>query len=263
MYVGAEDFSRSDTGMWELTLDTNTSPTGLFTIEMYNPSTGQIRWRDGHVRLQVEALIGAHGGVPIPDQSITTAKIQDGAITNSKIADGTLASTKLQTSDRTVDQTIATALANTGTLGQILSWFGKQIRLITGNSDWKTAPPTNLSTVFAHMMDTNIHSLGASVGLAAPLTTGYVQGTSVPKIAAGTVTVTVSSNLGQFFLNTLMNGIITIVLTEASTPSNQSINLAVESWETSFPDSTNLVTFRTSTVANGTVVRVNFLVVYW
>lgn len=263
VYVGAEDFSRSDTGMWELTLDTNTSPTGLFTIEMYNPSTGQIRWRDGHVRLQVEALIGAHGGVPIADQSITTAKIQDGAITNAKIADNALASTKLQVSDRTVDQAIATAIANTGTLGQLLSWFGKQIRLITGNADWKTAPPTNLSTVFTHMANTSIHSLGAAVGLAAPLTNGYVQGTSVPKIAAGTVQVTMSSNTGSFYLNTLMNGLITIVLTEASTPSSTAIPLAIESWETSFPDSTVLITFRSGSVVNNTVLRVNFFVVYW
>lgn len=263
VHVG-EDFSRSDTGMWELTLDTNTSPTGLFTIEMYNPSTGQIRWRDGHVRLQVEALIGAHGGVPIADQSITAAKIQDGAIINAKISDNALSSTKLQVSDRTVDQNIATAIANTGTLGQLLSWFGKQIRLITGNADWKTAPPTNLSTVFTHMANTNIHSLGSGVALAAPLTSGYVQGTSVPKIAAGSVLVTVSSNLGSFYINTLMNGIICIMLTDGNSAVNTSHALSVESYETSFPDSTNLITFRVyPAVTNNTQIRVNFFVLYW
>lgn len=160
---GGEDFSDSGSGMWEITVDTDTSPTGLFTIELYNPSTEQIRWRDGHIRLQVEALIGPGNTLPFPDFSVTSPKLADGSITNAKVSDGVLSSTKLMVADRTIDQAIAAATANTGTLPQLLSWIAKMILGIKGTADWKTAPATTLAAAYAHMTNTaNPHSVTAA-----------------------------------------------------------------------------------------------------
>jgi hypothetical protein len=158
-----EDFSDSGTGMWELTVDTDNSPTGIFTIELYNPSTEQVRWRDGHIRLQVEALIGPGNTLPFPDLSVTSNKLADGSVTIGKITDGTLTSAKLTTADRTIDQNIATAMANTGTLPQLFSWIAKQIKNITGAADWKTSPATTLAAAYAHMISTaNPHATTAA-----------------------------------------------------------------------------------------------------
>lgn len=45
---------------------------------------------------------------------------------------------------RTADQAIATATADTGTLTQLFSWIAKLIKGITGQADWKTAPPRTM-----------------------------------------------------------------------------------------------------------------------
>jgi len=47
--------------------------------------------------------------------------------------------------DRTIDASIATAFSNTGTLTQIISWLGKQVRLIIGGASWFSAPPESLT----------------------------------------------------------------------------------------------------------------------
>jgi hypothetical protein len=149
--------------MWELTVDTALSSTGIFTIELYNPSTGQVRWRDGHIRLQVEALIGPSNTLPFPDQSVTSNKLADGSVTAAKISDNTLPSLKITTVDRTITDTIALGMANTGTLPQLLSWLAKAIKQITGNSDWKTSPATTLAAAYSHMLNTsNPHSTTAA-----------------------------------------------------------------------------------------------------
>lgn len=59
----------------------------------------------------------------------------------------------------TVDDTIAAAAANTGTLNQALSWLAKIIKGITGKADWKTAPAITLETLSAHA--SRHHSGGA------------------------------------------------------------------------------------------------------
>lgn len=47
--------------------------------------------------------------------------------------------------DRTVDDTTATAYANTGALTQILSWLAKQLKAIIGGEAWSSTPPDTLT----------------------------------------------------------------------------------------------------------------------
>lgn len=52
--------------------------------------------------------------------------------------------TDLKIGDRTIDQATATAFSNTGKLTQILSWFAKVIKGITGKTNWYDAPSKTL-----------------------------------------------------------------------------------------------------------------------
>ncbi|MDU2063789.1 MAG: hypothetical protein E6713_03025 [Sporomusaceae bacterium] len=75
-----------------------------------------------------------------------TKKI-DHAILADSLADN--AATDTAVGNRTVDQTIATAAANTGTLTQILSWFAKIFVAITGGISWSDPPVATLKSLFS------------------------------------------------------------------------------------------------------------------
>ncbi len=57
------------------------------------------------------------------------------------LADGECTDVKI--GNRTVDQSLASP-ANTGALTDLLSWMAGRLKAVTGKSDWKTAPQTNL-----------------------------------------------------------------------------------------------------------------------
>ncbi len=69
---------------------------------------------------------------------INTENIRSGAVTDDIIG------------SRTVDQNIATAESNTGTLTQLLSWIVKHIKAIKGSvTNWYDAAATSLSTLWS------------------------------------------------------------------------------------------------------------------
>ena len=132
----AETFTQSGTGKWELAnLDTTNSPSGIFNIELYNPSTEQIRWRRGDISLQVDALIGPSGSAPL----------SVGSISGFHVADGSLTGQKLTVAERTINDTLAMS-SNTGaTLSEIISGLAYEIKRIKNTATWRTAPSFNLS----------------------------------------------------------------------------------------------------------------------
>jgi hypothetical protein len=81
----------------------------------------------------------------------------------------------------TADQALPTP-ANTGTIAQLFSWIAGVIKAITGNADWKTAPPTTLGAAAAHHANTtNPHSttaaqVGAEPAFGAGTTSQYRRG---------------------------------------------------------------------------------------
>lgn len=162
--------SASGTGKWEIVnINTTLAPeTGVFSLRFRNPSTGQIRWREGDVQLQVGFLTGPSGLIPVNDGAITTAKYQDGSVTDAKLG------------NRTVDQAIATAFGNTGQLGTILSWFAKAIKALKGTTNWYDTPAATLAQLGSHLTNvSNPHAVTASQ-------TGAVQNAgTAPSIKTG------------------------------------------------------------------------------
>ncbi|MFY0545443.1 phage tail protein [Brevibacillus sp. H7] len=87
-----------------------------------------------------------------PDGSVTNAKLAPDSVTADKIAAGAVGTTELANNaatdtiigNRTIDQATPTAYSNTGTLTQILSWFAKVIKGITGKANWYDAPTKTL-----------------------------------------------------------------------------------------------------------------------
>jgi hypothetical protein len=135
-----ETSSQSGTGYWELEVNTEALPseTGRYDIELYDPVTGARRWVRSGLRFQVIDLFGPSGVAPVPDQSVVEAKIRDGAVTDAKI--GT----------RTLDDATSVAYANTGTLGQALSWLAKRIKEILGTASWRDGVPISLAALVRH-----------------------------------------------------------------------------------------------------------------
>jgi hypothetical protein len=60
---------------------------------------------------------------------------------------GTGAVTDTHLGNRTVDQAIAAATANTGTLTQLLSWIVKEIKAIKGTTNWYDSVANALSAM--------------------------------------------------------------------------------------------------------------------
>lgn len=149
----ASTTSSSTTGKWEIiNLDTTDAPeTGVFTIVMTNPATSQVRRVEGDTRMMFGQVIGASGGAPLANSSILQVHLLDGIVNDAKM--GT----------RVIDDAIVTAYSDTGTLTQIVSWFGKQLRAIIGSDDWHDTPATSLATAATHIASTaNPHSVTAT-----------------------------------------------------------------------------------------------------
>ncbi|MCZ7536189.1 MAG: hypothetical protein M5T61_09845 [Acidimicrobiia bacterium] len=87
----AESYTASGTGRWSLgALDPSTSPAGYFDIELYNPATGQVRWRKGDTQLQVGWLAGPNGDAPLNPGSVTASHLAAGAATDTAIGTRTV-----------------------------------------------------------------------------------------------------------------------------------------------------------------------------
>lgn len=142
-----ETSSQSGTGYWELEVDTEDLPseTGRYDIELYDPVTGARRWVRSGIRFQVIDLFGPDGVAPVPDQSVVEAKIRDGAVTDPKIG------------SRTLNDATSVAYADTGVLGQILSWLAKRIKEILGTTSWRDGVPISLAALASHA---NRHQAG-------------------------------------------------------------------------------------------------------
>lgn len=137
-----EAFTSSTSGRWELiNLDSATSPTGIFAIEITNLATGQTRWRMGDIRLQVGYLTGPDGNVPLNDQAIVESKIADGAVSDVKIG------------NRTVNADTTAPAANTGPLTTMLSLIAKQIKGIMGITTWNGTVPISLEAARLHVIN--------------------------------------------------------------------------------------------------------------
>lgn len=99
--------------------------------------------------------------------------------------------------NRTADQAIATATANTGTLTQLFSWIAKLIKGITGQADWKTAPVKSIETLNTELLaEVNIRDMTYTVlqnnidqkaPIANPTFTGTVSGVSKAMVGLGNV----------------------------------------------------------------------------
>jgi hypothetical protein len=72
-------------------------------------------------------------------RSLTTHTHAFSAITGS--------ASEAQVGDRTVNDATATAYANTGSLTQLFSWFGKIIKAIVGGANWYSTPPTTITAL--------------------------------------------------------------------------------------------------------------------
>lgn len=184
-----EAFTSSTSGRWELiNLDFDTSPTGIFAIEITNQSTGQTRWRMGDIRLQVGYLTGPDGNVPINDQAIVEAKIADGAVSDVKIG------------NRTINADTTAPAANTGPLTTMLSLVGKQIKALMGTATWNATPPTTLQAARDHILNTaNPHTVTAQQASAVEnmsTTRRVYSGTE------GNITSVSGSTIGDLYITT-------------------------------------------------------------
>lgn len=82
------------TGKWMITVDSTLAPAGMFAVKITTPD-GQARWIEPDIGMQVKHLVGPNGEAPIPDASISTAKIIDAAVTGVKIAADAIDATKI------------------------------------------------------------------------------------------------------------------------------------------------------------------------
>jgi hypothetical protein len=134
--------------------------------------------------------------ITVTGTTTKTVSLNDGGVTDAKLG------------NRTVDQNIATASSNTGTLTQILSWVVKAIKNIlgTGVTNWYDTPPTTLTTAASHITNTsNPHSttalqVGALVSVDGVSNAGgnidLIAGTNitiVPDDSANTITISSSA----------------------------------------------------------------------
>ena len=107
-------------------------------------------WRD----IWDTAFAGADGAITsakLADNSVTTAKIANANVTSAKLANG--AATDVIVGNRTVDQAIATAFGNTGDLTTLLSFLAKQMKNVTGGTNWYDSPAATISALNTGKLD--------------------------------------------------------------------------------------------------------------
>ena len=89
---------------------------------------------------------------------ISTTNLRNGIFTDEKIG------------PKTVNDSIADPTADTGTFTQIMSWMAKQIKTVTGETDWKTVPPSNFKKVTKNVAATFSLSMYEYSSIVNPLT---------------------------------------------------------------------------------------------
>lgn len=81
-----------------------------------------------------------------------TADVKDSSISDIKIG------------DRTIDQFTSTPFSNTGKITQIVSWFAKIIKSITGKTNWFDTPSKTLEDLNTHInANSNVHGVTGNV----------------------------------------------------------------------------------------------------
>lgn len=128
----------SQTGRWNLFVNTDNSPTGYVSIRI---TVGNIvRWIEGDATMQAQRFFAEHGEAPILEDSITDAHL------------GT----------RTINQnTVPTG--NSGDLTAIISGLANRIKAITGATNWYTNPATTLAALDTHNHDAVYRKLNTSI----------------------------------------------------------------------------------------------------
>lgn len=89
--------------------------------------------QDGKIALAVQVMNNLNSIRDAVNNGLTSDNYADNSVTDDKIG------------DRTVNQGTTTAYSNTGKLTQVLSWFAKMLKTITGGTNWYDAPPDNLT----------------------------------------------------------------------------------------------------------------------
>jgi len=89
--------------------------------------------KDGTIAFAVQVMNNLNAIRDAINNGLTSDNYADNSVTDDKIG------------NRTVDQGTTTAYSNTGKLTQILSWFAKMLKTITGRTNWYDAPPDNLT----------------------------------------------------------------------------------------------------------------------
>lgn len=139
-------------GTWTRATDADTSAkvtSGMYTFVeegVINADSGWTLVTNETITLGTTALsftqfsgagqITASGGL---QKSGNTLAISNSGVTDTHIG------------NRTIDQATANAFSNTGTLTQILNWFAKQFKAITGKENWYDTPTINLETVSSRL----------------------------------------------------------------------------------------------------------------
>ncbi|SDD29536.1 hypothetical protein [Paenibacillus sp. cl123] len=128
-----------------------------------------------------------------PPGSVGTDHLGSKIVTAAKLADG--AATDVVIGQRTVDDTVALPATTSGTITQILNWFGSMIRRITGEAKSYNAPVRSIRQLYDEKLDkaggamTGILSLpqitgtGASLNFHGPTTT-YPSGAAAVKVGS-------------------------------------------------------------------------------
>lgn len=214
------------------------------------------------------------------NQSVTTGKIADFAIITQKLADNSVTFAKLgsdviqylndltdlianyqppdnsitdaKIGPRTIDTSISIGTTDTDLLTNLLSKLAKQIKLITGESDWKTIPSVSLSQVSAFYTKKNSNeTITGSWTFSQPIngnlsgnssttdklktpvtigTTGDVIG-SASFDGSGNVFITTSIDDGKVTTNKIADNAVTINKISASnTPSNSTFLRGDGTW---------------------------------
>lgn len=134
---------------------------------IYLDSDGAVKKTTSQATAQAKCLLwyfatDASKVITSTDQR-TAPGISDGSITDAKLG------------NRTVDQVTPIAYSNSGTLTQILSWFAKVLKGITGKANWHDAPDITLATTKAHVDSTSLH-VNSAEKLVTDLPSAYPEG---------------------------------------------------------------------------------------
>lgn len=116
-------------GRYTFNVSSDASPSGKFVVK--EVSGTDVRWRDATIKIQVDTIYGANGFAPLAAGSVRSTMLEVGAATDTIIG------------NRSINDAIGTsAPTGGGTLSTLLSWLGRAMKAISGESNWYTAPST-------------------------------------------------------------------------------------------------------------------------